>query len=70
MVIKIKLTDGLHCKACDVPLDGADPELCGECIAVVCQMNEEVYTKDDEEFADDDESSEVDDESITIQVSS
>lgn len=58
----MKLSQGLHCKACDKGLETAeiDPELCGECMAVVTDYNKdldppdkfEMYVPEDAEESD------------------
>jgi hypothetical protein len=48
-----KLTDGLHCKACNSPLDDVrgDKELCGECMGVVMDMNRDLLVIEEEQDA-------------------
>jgi len=42
------LRPGLHCRACDSPLDGiGDPELCNACMAVVFDYNRSLLEDED-----------------------
>lgn len=49
--IRIKTTVGVTCKACDRSIDGIDPELCGQCLASVHELNKNLYL-DDDDFAE------------------
>jgi hypothetical protein len=46
---KLELTRGLHCKACDKPIDG-DPELCPTCLSVARSLITDI-DKPDEDFS-------------------
>lgn len=46
--LRIKTTAGIKCKACDRSLDGHDPELCGNCLQVVHELNKNLYQDDDD----------------------
>lgn len=47
----LNLKPGLHCKACDAPLDQSpDDELCTTCLAVVYEYNKDILEEDEDDF--------------------
>ncbi len=48
---RMHLTRGLHCKACDKPIEG-DPELCSQCLQIARSLFADVDKPDEEEFID------------------
>ena len=47
----IKLTRGLHCKACDRPIQG-DPELCSECLQIARALVHDADPADEDEHVE------------------
>ena len=46
---QLRLTRGLHCKACDKPIDG-DPELCSTCLQIARGLITDIDKPDEEDF--------------------
>lgn len=53
-----ELIPGIHCKACDRPIDG-DPELCSECLNIARGLFRDLDKPDDEGFLTDEEIQEL-----------
>ena len=47
----LSLTRGLHCKACDKPIDG-DPELCSVCLQAARALITDIDKPDEEDIVE------------------